>query len=61
VILVTTDTTAPDPAVDVEQQRLAAVRRYAILDTPPEGIFDRICALAARIFNVPMATRHDRR
>jgi sigma-B regulation protein RsbU (phosphoserine phosphatase) len=53
---VTTRTTAPDPALDVEQQRLAAVRRYAILDTPPEDIFDRICALAARIFNVPIAT-----
>jgi sigma-B regulation protein RsbU (phosphoserine phosphatase) len=53
---VTTRTTAPDPALDVEQQRLAAVRRFAILDTPPEDIFDRICALAARIFNVPIAT-----
>jgi sigma-B regulation protein RsbU (phosphoserine phosphatase) len=53
---VVAEPTAPDPAVDVEQQRLAAVRRYNILDTPSEGIFDRICALAARIFNVPIAT-----
>ncbi|MEO5921015.1 MAG: serine/threonine-protein kinase, partial [Pseudolysinimonas sp.] len=31
-----------------EQKRLEAVRRYDILDTPPEGAFDRIAALAAR-------------
>ena len=55
-MVVTAETTTPDPDVDDEQQRLAAVRRYAILDTPPEGIFDRICALAARIFDVPIAT-----
>lgn len=39
-----------------EAERLAAVRRYDILDTPPDGAFDRICALAARIFDVPIAT-----
>jgi sigma-B regulation protein RsbU (phosphoserine phosphatase) len=39
-----------------EEQRLAAVRRYAILDTPPDGAFDRICALAARVFGVPLAS-----
>jgi sigma-B regulation protein RsbU (phosphoserine phosphatase) len=55
-MVVTTETTTPDPDVDDEQLRLAAVRRYAILDTPSEAIFDRICALAARIFNVPIAT-----
>lgn len=38
-----------------EEQRLAAVRRYEILDTPPDGAFDRITALAARRFNVPIA------
>lgn len=38
-----------------EPQRLAAVRRYDILDTPPDGAFDRITALAARRFNVPIA------
>jgi sigma-B regulation protein RsbU (phosphoserine phosphatase) len=36
--------------------RLAAVRRYDILDTPPDGAFDRVAALAARIFRVPIAT-----
>ena len=40
----------------VEAERLAAVRRYAILDTPPDGAFDRICALAARFFDVPFAS-----
>lgn len=39
-----------------EAERLAAVRRYDILDSPPDGAFDRICALAARIFDVPIAT-----
>jgi two-component sensor histidine kinase len=38
-----------------EEQRLAAVRRYDILDTPPEGAFDGIAAVAAKIFDVPIA------
>jgi len=37
-------------------QRLAAVRRYAILDVPPDGAFDRVCALAARFFGAPFAS-----
>ncbi|HUR83907.1 MAG TPA: GAF domain-containing SpoIIE family protein phosphatase [Solirubrobacteraceae bacterium] len=40
----------------LEDRRLEAVRRYAILDTPPDGAFDRICALAARRFGVPFAS-----
>lgn len=47
-----------------EEQRLAAVRRYNILDTPPDGAFDRVTSLAARIFSVPTAivsvVDHDR-
>jgi two-component sensor histidine kinase len=47
-----------------EAQRLAAVRRYDILDTPPDGAFDRITAIAARLLNVPIAivsiVDHDR-
>jgi sigma-B regulation protein RsbU (phosphoserine phosphatase) len=35
---------------------MAAVGRYEILDTPPDGAFDRITNLAARIFEVPIAT-----
>ncbi|MDQ3493310.1 MAG: ATP-binding protein [Chloroflexota bacterium] len=47
-----------------EAQRLAAVQRYEILDTPADGTFDRITALAARLFDVPIAivsvVDHDR-
>jgi GAF domain-containing protein len=35
--------------------RLAALRRYDILDTPPDGSFDRIAAIAADLFSVPIA------
>ena len=38
-----------------EKERLAAVARYDVLDTPPDGAFDRITALAARRFKVPIA------
>lgn len=38
-----------------ERERLAAVRRYNILDTPPERPFDRITAIAARLLHVPIA------
>ena len=38
-----------------EAARMDAVRRYDILDTPADGTFDRITALAARRFNVPIS------
>ena len=38
-----------------ETERLNALRRYAILDTPPDGAFDRITSIAARLFKVPIA------
>ena len=38
-----------------EVGRLEAVRRYDILNTPPDGAYDRITALAARLFQVPIA------
>ncbi|HTZ78358.1 MAG TPA: PAS domain S-box protein [Stellaceae bacterium] len=38
-----------------EEQRLAALRRYAILDTPPEEAFDRVAQLAASLFRAPIA------
>lgn len=41
------------PANEVE--RLAAVHRYDVLDTPPDGAFDRVTALAARLFGVPIS------
>lgn len=31
------------------------VRRYAILDTPPDGAFDRVTAIAARLLGTPIA------
>jgi two-component sensor histidine kinase len=38
-----------------EHARLAAVRRYDVLDTPPDGAFDRITAIAARLLKMPVA------
>src|SRR5690242_21725446 len=38
-----------------EAARLNALRRYKILDTPPEPAFDRIAEMAANFFHVPMA------
>jgi sigma-B regulation protein RsbU (phosphoserine phosphatase) len=38
-----------------EDARMAAVRRYQVLDTPPDGAFDRITALASRLLGVPIA------
>ena len=56
------ETSTPIPAN--EELRLAAVKRYEILDSPPDGSFDRITRLAARIFQVPVCTitvvDHDR-
>lgn len=39
-----------------EQERLAALDRYDILDTPQEEVFDRITRLTRRIFDMPMST-----
>ena len=38
-----------------ELERMAAVNRYDILDTPADGSFDRVTAIAARRFNVPIS------
>ncbi|HEY9476952.1 MAG TPA: GAF domain-containing serine/threonine-protein kinase [Microbacteriaceae bacterium] len=38
-----------------ETARMEAVRRYDILDTPPDGAFDRITAMAARALAAPIA------
>lgn len=47
-----------------ETERLDAVRRYDILDTPADGSFDRITKLASDLFDVPIAlvtiVDHDR-
>ncbi|MCG3126593.1 MAG: Sensor histidine kinase RcsC [Phycisphaerae bacterium] len=49
------DWTAAAPIPPDEHARLAALRRLAILDSPPEKVFDRIVALVARLLNVPIA------
>jgi GAF domain-containing protein len=38
-----------------EAKRIEALKKHSILDTPPDGTFDRITELAAAIFNVPIA------
>src|SRR3982074_2730792 len=47
-----------------EDTRMQAVRRYDVLDTPPDGTFDRVTAMAARRFGVPISiisiVDHDR-
>ena len=47
-----------------EPERLNALRRYQILDTPPDGAFDHLTAVAANLFRVPIAivslVDHDR-
>ena len=47
-----------------EAARMSAVKRYDILDTPPDGAFDRLTAIAARRFHVPISiisiVDHDR-
>ncbi len=45
----------PSPIPSNEMARLEALARYRVLDTPPEGSFERITALAARLFEVPIA------
>ena len=47
-----------------EQERLAALRRYDVLDTPPDGAFDRITRLASKLLDMPISivslVDHDR-
>lgn len=40
---------------DIEQLRLEALRRYDILDTPPEETFDRLTRIVAAALRVPIA------
>lgn len=47
---VSSSETAPD-----ESLRMNVVRRYAILDSPPDGAFDRVTAIAARLLGTPIA------
>jgi diguanylate cyclase (GGDEF)-like protein/PAS domain S-box-containing protein len=53
-----TGTPSPPPALPWgadEAARLAALRRYAVLDTPRESAFDDLTMLAAEVCGVPMA------
>ncbi|CAO3424772.1 hybrid sensor histidine kinase/response regulator [Azospirillum argentinense] len=43
------------PRPDNESARLDALKRYDVLDTPAEEVFDRITTLAARYFGMPIA------
>lgn len=48
----------PAPALEYpinEAARLAAIRRYDVLDTPPDGAFERVTRLAARLLRTPIA------
>lgn len=38
-----------------EEERIQTLRKYEILDTPPDGAFDRITRLAADLLDVPVA------
>lgn len=38
-----------------EAARIAAIRRYDVLDTPPDGAFERVTRLAARLLKTPIA------
>lgn len=38
-----------------ESERVAALRRFELLDTPPEPLFDQVVRLAAKLFGVPIA------
>lgn len=40
---------------DLEKARIDALNRYDILDTPPDGTYDRIVRLAATLLEVPVA------
>ena len=43
------------PFPNNERDRLAALRRFELLDTAPEPVFDRITRMAAKLLNVPIA------
>jgi PAS domain S-box-containing protein len=43
------------PSIVTDEQRLAALRQYAVLDTPPEQAFDDITRLTAAFCDAPIA------
>jgi hypothetical protein len=46
---------AAPPAIVRAPERLAALRRIGLLDTPPEEAFDRLTRLARRLVDAPVA------
>jgi GAF domain len=46
---------APRGVEPNERARLNALHRNAILDSPPDAIFDRITGMAARLLGTPIA------
>jgi tRNA A-37 threonylcarbamoyl transferase component Bud32 len=52
----------PEPSA--EEARMLAVARYRLAEAPVDGAFDRVTAIAARVFSVPVAlvtiVDHDR-
>lgn len=46
----------PAPIPKDENERLEALYRLSLLDTPPEEKFDRLTKTATQIFNVPIST-----
>lgn len=45
----------PVPSVQHEAERLDALRKLELLDTPPSEAFDRITRMAAQLFKLPVA------
>jgi serine/threonine protein kinase len=43
------------PTAEDEAERMNAVRRYGMLDTPTDPVFDHVTTLAARLLEVPVA------
>lgn len=46
----------PDVLADAEPERLAAVRRYSVLDSRADDALDRVARLAAAALDLPVAT-----
>lgn len=42
-------------SIQVEAERIKALKKYDILDTPPDGSFDQVTKLAAKLLNMPIA------
>ncbi len=43
------------PVAEAEAARVAALRRYNVVDTPPEAAFDKVTRLASRLLGAPIA------